>query len=152
RIAIRRKRGGSVKLIQSFLTDPDERLMRMAAREIIRRRPADFENPLLQMMTSAPESVRRVISRAIGQVGFDLFWSRFDRLDRPRRKQAGRAMLKLLPDAVVRLGRRLTGPDADGRLKAMQIAQELGLNSQLRNQLLQLCTDPNAKVRSKAVS
>lgn len=152
RIAIRRKRGGSVKLIQSFLTDPDERLMRMAAREIIRRRPADFENPLLQMMTSAPESVRRVISRAIGQVGFDLFWSRFDRLDRPTRKQAGRAMLKLLPDAVVRLGRRLTGPDADGRLKAMQIAQELGLNSQLRNQLLQLCTDPNAKVRSKAVS
>jgi HEAT repeat protein len=151
RIAIRRKRGGSVKLIQAFLTDPDERLIRMAAREIIRRRPADFENHLLQMMTSAPESVRRVISRAIGQVGFDLFWARFDRLDKPTRKQAGRAMLKLLPDAAVRLGRRLAAPDIDGRLKAMQMAQELGLSEHLRGQLLQLCTDANAKVRSKAI-
>jgi hypothetical protein len=126
--------------------------MRMAAREIIRRRPADFENVLLQMMTSAPESVRRVISRSIGQVGFDLFWSRFDRLDRATRKQAGRAMLKLLPDAVLRLGRRLGAPDIDGRIKAMQITQELGLSDQLRSQLIQLCTDPNAKVRSKAIS
>jgi len=56
RVGIKRKRGASVKLIQSYLTDPDERLMRMAAREIIRRKPADYENMLLQMMTSAPES------------------------------------------------------------------------------------------------
>lgn len=152
RIAIRRKRGSSVKLIQSFLTDPDERLMRMAAREIIRRRPADFENILLQLMTSAPESVRRVVSRSIGQVGFDLFWSRFDRLDRPTRKQAGRAMLKLLPDAVLRLGRRLSSGEVEHQLKAMQIAQELNLSDQLRSQLLTLCTDVSPKVRSKAIS
>ncbi len=151
RVAIRRKRGASVKLIQSYLTDPDERLMRMAAREIIRRKPSDFENVLLQMMTSAPESVRRVISRSIGQVGFDLFWMRFDRLDRGTRKQAGRAMLKLLPDATLRLGRRLVSGSIDDQLKAMQIAQELGLSDQLRTQLMSLCTHLNPKIRSKAI-
>src|SRR5262249_50426625 len=109
RIAAARPRGPAVQLLKAPLTDPDEALLRMAAREIIRRRPTDFENTLLQQMTSAPESVRKVISRSIGQVGFEHFWQRFDRMDRNTRRQAGRAMLKILPDALQRLARRLNG-------------------------------------------
>jgi hypothetical protein len=124
----------------------------MAAREIVRRRPTDFENILLQLMTTAPDSVRRVISRSIGQVGFDHFWMRFDRLDPSTRRSAGRAMLKILPDAVQRLGRRLgTGP-IEQRLKAMQVAQDLDLGDALKAQLLPLCQHPHPKVRSKAVA
>lgn len=152
RVAMRRRRGSSVQLLRSFLNDPDERLMRMAAREIVRRRPMDFENMLLQLMTGAPESVRKVISRAIGQSGFEQFWVRFDRMDRATRKQAGRAMLKLLPDAMQRLTKRLqTGP-IDQAIKAMQIVQELGLTEALRNVLIPMCQHPHAKVRSKAVN
>ncbi|HSI32266.1 MAG TPA: HEAT repeat domain-containing protein [Tepidisphaeraceae bacterium] len=151
RLAARRPRGASCQLLRSFLTDPDERLVRLAAREIVRRRPADFENMLLQLMTGAPESVRRVVSRAIGQAGFENFWHRFDRLDKSTRKSAGRAMLKMLPDAVQRLQRRLAAGAIPDRLKAMQMAQELGLAELLRPTILQLCTDVNAKVRSKAV-
>jgi HEAT repeat protein len=152
RVAMRRRRGSSVQLLRSLLNDPDERIMRMAAREIVRRRPMDFENMLLQLMTNAPESVRKVISRAIGQSGFDQFWTRFDRMDRATRKQAGRAMLKLLPDAMQRLTKRLqTGP-IDQAIKAMQIVQELGLSEALRNVLIPMCQHPHAKVRSKAVN
>ena len=153
RIALRRpRRGSSALLLKAFLSDSDERLVRMAARDIVRRKPQDFENMLLQLMVGAPESVRRVVARSIGQSGFDQFWQRFDLLDRSTRKQAGKAMLKVLPDAGPRLGRRLlTGPLSD-RLKAMQIAHELDLCDALRPQLLQLCQDPNAKLRSKAVS
>jgi HEAT repeat protein len=153
RIALRRpRRGSSVQLLRSFLADPDERLVRMAARDIVRRRPMDYENMLLQLMTGAPESVRRVVARSIGQTGFDQFWQKFDWLDRSTRKQAGKAMLKVLPDAMQRLGRRLlTGPVGE-RVKAMQICQELELGEALRPVLLQLCSDPNAKLRSKAVS
>jgi HEAT repeat protein len=153
RIALRRaRRGSSVQLLRSFLADPDERLVRMAARDIVRRRPIDYENMLLQLMTGAPESVRRVVARSIGQTGFDQFWQKFDWLDRSTRKQAGKAMLKVLPDAMQRLGRRLlTGP-VNERVKAMQICQELELGEPLRPVLLQLCSDPNAKLRSKAVS
>ncbi len=151
RVAMRRRRGSSVQLLRSFLNDPDERLMRMAAREIVRRRPMDFENMLLQLMTNAPESVRKVISRAIGQSGFDQFWTRFDRMDKATRKQAGRAMLKLLPDALQRLTKRLqTGP-VDQAIKAMQIVQELGLTEVLKTVLIPMCQHPHAKVRSKAV-
>src|SRR6185295_19379000 len=147
-----RKRGSSVALLQQFLGDADERLVRMAAREIVRRRPPEFETILLQRMTSAAPSVRRVIARAIGQAGFEHYWQRFDRLPRAVRKQAGRAMFKILPDALQRLQRRLTDGPVEQRIKAMQMAQELGVADALRQTLVQLCTDPNPKLRSKAVS
>jgi HEAT repeat protein len=152
RIAMRRKRGASVSLIKSLLTDPDEQIMRMAAREIMRRKPADFENMLLKMMTSATPSVRRVIGRAIGQAGFDNFWNRFDRIDKATRKQAGKAMLKLLPDAIQRLQRRALAGSPDQRVKSLQIVQELGIADPMQDTLIQLCADPNPRVRSKAVT
>ena len=82
---------------RSRLSDSDERLARMAAREIIRRRPQDYENTLLQMMTTAPESVRRVISRSIGQVGFEQFWQRFDQMDRATRMVSAMARGAAVP-------------------------------------------------------
>lgn len=151
RIAMRRKKTASINFIRFLLTDPDERLMRLAAREIVRRRPADFENMLLQLMTNAPPTVRRVVSRAIGHAGFEQFWQRFDRLDRATRKQAGRAMLKLLADAPQRLSRRLSAGPMEQRLKALQITQELGLAQTLRDAVVSLANHIHPRVRSKAV-
>ena len=152
RLAMRRRRGASVQLIKSYLSDPDERLVRLAARELVRRRPPDYENVLLPLMTTAPLSVRKVISRALGHAGFEQFWSRFDRMDKPTRRQAGRAMLKLLPDGLQRLARRLEGGPVDSRTKALQIVQELGLVPQLQASITPLTQHQNARVRSKAVS
>ena len=152
RIAIRRKRGASVEPLRALLADPDERIVRMAAREIVRRKPPDFENTLLKLMTSAGPALRRVISRAVGQAGFDGFWQRFDRLDKTTRKQAGKAMLKLLPDALVRLQRRASAGPVEQRVKALQIVQELGVAEPFRETLIQLCADPNPRIRSKAVT
>ncbi len=151
-IAARRKKGASVAFLRAMLNEADERLVRMAAREIVRRRPADFENMLLQLMTTAPESVRGVIARAVGQSGFEQFWTRFDKLDRSTRRQAGRAMLKLLPDAPNRLAKRLLSGPMEQRIKAMQITQELKLAEQLKEPLIANCSDPNPRLRSKAVS
>lgn len=152
RVAIRRKRGGATGFLQSFLADPDERLVRMAAREIARRRSHDYESILLQNLSAAPDSVRRVISRAIGQAGFEHFWDRYDRLPKATRKQAGKAMFKILPDALQRLQRKLAGGPLDQRLKAMQVTMELGLGEALKTTLIQLAADPNARLRSKAVT
>lgn len=152
RVGMRRRRGASTEPIRALLNDPDERIVRMAAREIVRRKPADAENMLLKLMTSAAPSVRRVIGRAIGQAGFDGFWQRFDRLDKSTRKQAGKAMLKLLPDALQRLQRRTLAGAVEHRVKALQIVQELGVADSLRDTLIQLCADPNPRVRSKAIT
>jgi HEAT repeat protein len=152
RIAILRKRPSSVQFLRSLLGDPDERLMRMAAREIVRRRPPDFENMLLQLMVNAPASVRGVVSRALGHSGFENYWDRFDDLDRATRKHAGRAMMKLLPDAAQRLGRRLIAGPVEQRLKALHMTQELGLAEVLREAVMGLTSHSHPKVRSKAIS
>jgi HEAT repeat protein len=151
RLAMRRPRGASMALIKSFLMDPDERLSRLAVREIVRRRPADFENMLIKLTTTAPESVRRVISRALGEVGFANFWERWDRLDGETRKAAGRAMLKVLSDGLKRLERKIRSGPVDSRIKAISIAQELQVADSLEAVLKQACADPNVKLRSKAV-
>jgi HEAT repeat protein len=152
RVALRRPRGASVGLLRVFLSDPDERLARIAARDIVRRKPADFENILIQVMSGAAPSVRRVISRAVGHAGFEQFWGKFERLDKNTRKAAGRAMLKLMPDGVQRLERRLRSGPADQRLKAITVAQELGMGEALTPALISMCHDPNSKIRSKAVA
>src|SRR5215212_3089234 len=151
RLAMRRPRGASMALIKSFLTDPDERLARLAVREIVRRRPADFENMLIKLTTTASESVRRVISRAVGEVGFANFWERWDRLDGETRKAAGRAMLKVLSDGIKRLERKIRSGPVDSRIKAISIAQELQVGDALEQVLMQACADPNPKLRSKSV-
>lgn len=148
----RRRKGSSAQALRKFLEDPDERLVRLAVREIVRRRPPDFENMLLRLMTNAAPSVRRVISRSIGQSGFDHFWLKFDRLNKPTRKRAGQAMLKLLPDAAQRLQRRLAAGPVEQQLKAMQMVQELGLGASMRSQIIELCGDANPKLRSKAIA
>ena len=61
-------------------------------------------------------------------------------------------MIKLLPDAVGRLERRLASGPPEQRIKAMQMAQELGVSEQLTATLTRLCEDSNPRLRSKAVS
>ncbi|MGN6503948.1 MAG: HEAT repeat domain-containing protein [Tepidisphaeraceae bacterium] len=141
----------SMELLRKMLADADEQIVRVAARELIRRRPPGYENVLLQRMTQGPDSVRRVIGRAIGHIGFEQFWTRFDRMEKDVRRQAGRAMLKLVQDAPQRLGRYLVGGSVPERLQAMQVIQELELTESFRPALSQLCANANAKLRSKAV-
>jgi hypothetical protein len=151
RIACRR-RASQGMLVKGFLNDPDERLARMAAREMIRRRPVDSENTLLQRLSTAPDSVRRVIGRAVGQSGFEQFWNRYEKLEKTTRKQAGKAMLKLLPDSMTRLAKKLASGPMEQRLRAMQMIQELKLAEAMAESLLAICSDPSPRLRSRAIS
>lgn len=151
RHVIRRPRGASLTLLRRFLDDPDQTIQRIATREIVRRKPADYNSVLLGLMKIAPESVRKVASRAISASAFDQFYERFERLDVATRARAGKAVFKLLPDAPMRLGRRLrTGPP-EQRIKALTVAHELEQVNILRDDILGLTSHENAKVRSKAV-
>jgi HEAT repeat protein len=152
RLAAQRRRGASVQFLKGFLTDPDERLARIAAREMIRRRPPDYEGMLLTRLPTATVSLARVISRALGHAGFEQFWERFDTLDPITRKNAGSAMMKILPGSGGRLARRLSSGPVEHRLRAIQMVQDLGLVPEMRQLLASLTEHANPKVRSRAVS
>lgn len=152
RIAMSRPQGASLTLLRRFLDDPDERLQRMAAREIVRRKPVDYSGVLLGLMKTAPESVRKVASRAISAGAFESFYERFDKLEAATRVRAGKAVLKLLPDGVARLGRKLRSGDSDARIKALTVTQELAAAKSLREPVLALTSHEDARVRSKAIA
>ena len=61
-------------------------------------------------------------------------------------------MMKLLPDAAQRLGRRLIAGPVEHRLKALHMTQELGLAEVLREAVMGLTSHSHPKVRSKAIS
>lgn len=149
RVAAARPRQTSTNLLKAMLDDSDERLVRIAVRELVRRRPPDFENVLLKRMTSGTDSVRRVISRAVGHAGFATFWDRFDSMSPSARAAAGRVMLKIVPDAPIRIARYLNGSPEE-RVRAMQALQELGLADQFKDIIERLCGHASPKVRSKA--
>lgn len=151
RAAMARPRGASVQVVREMLHDPDERVRRMAAREIARRRPVGYQGMLMAAMGGAAPSVRRVIGRAVGESGFQAFWRRYDRLDERTRRTAGRAVLKVVPDAARRLAALLTSGPTGQRLRAMQLSQEGRLVEDLREVVLRLGDDADARVRSKAV-
>jgi HEAT repeat protein len=151
RIAMGRSRGAPTTLLRRFLDDPDESLQRIAAREFVRRRPLDYSSVLLGLMKTAPTSVRRVASRAISASAFDHFYDRYEKLEEATRLRAGRAVFKLLPDAVGRLARKMKTGEPEQRIKALSMARELELADELKEVILALVKHENPKVRSKAV-
>jgi HEAT repeat protein len=141
----------STALLRLLVNDADPYVARIAVRALARAKPRDLEQALLPLLNGSCESVRRVISRLVGQNGFDVFWERFDKMDRTLRQTAGRAMLKLLPDAIDRLRRHLTSGPPEQRVRALQIVQELDLTGSYAQELVDLCAHSSPRVRSKAV-
>ena len=147
-----RRRGTSVALFRAYLDDPSEQLVRLAVRELVRRRPPEVDTFLLQRISSLPADARRVAARAVGQTGFEQLWANYPRMDKVKRKAAGRALVKLLPDAPLRLGRKLAATATqDDKLRALSMAHDLKMADGVRGPVMALCTDPSPRVRSKAV-
>jgi HEAT repeat protein len=151
RVVMSRPRGASVHMLKDMLRDSDERVRRMAAREIARRRPVGYQNVLMQAVGGATPSVRRVIGRAVGEAGFRAFWRKYDRLEANVRQSAGRVVVRIVPDATRKLSAMLSGGDAQERIKVLQLARETDLIEGLRPVVMRLFDDPDARVRSKAV-
>jgi HEAT repeat protein len=96
--------------------------------------------------------VRQVVGRAVGEAGFRAFWKKYDKLDDKTRKSAGRAVVKILPDATRRVASLLTRGSSEDRVRAIRMARETELIEGLRPVVERLCKDHDANVRSSAVS
>lgn len=151
RAVMARPRGASVHLLKEMLRDADERIRRMAAREIARRRPVGYQNILMGAVAGATPSVRQVIGRAVGESGFRAFWRKYDRMEEKQRKSAGRVVVRIVPDAARKLSAMLTSGPAGERIRVLQLARETDLVEEIRPAVMRLLADPDARVRSKAV-
>ena len=108
--------------------DADGHVRRMAVRRLARRaaeRDAAAESALLRRLADGDADLRRA-GRAGVAATFEALWRRLDDLTPDRRRSAGRAVLKLLPDAGDRLRRLATGGPADRRLRGAAVRRRFG--------------------------
>ena len=122
-------RSGTIALLETLLDDPAEPVARAAAQGLIRCRSkgaAGIDAMLLRRLPTAGPTVRHLIARAAGRGAFESFWEKADGLPEAARRSAGRALVKLLPDAAAALWRH---DDPRVRARAVQTlgtADELG--------------------------
>ena len=143
--------GASLRLLGRLLTSDEERLARMAARGLSRQGSHLAEAQLVRHAAVAPESVRGVIARAVGLRSFHSYWNRFYSIPEETRATAGRALLKLVPDAMALIRCRILSGPVDERVKALAVVSELQCAPQVREAIVSCCDASDARLRSKAV-
>ena len=159
--------GAPLSVLETMAGDPDERVARMALRQMGRRvrgsvrsiGPAagsgsigasqQLERAFLRACSRAPKSVRASAAATLGR-SFDAFWRKCDSLTPAARVAAGQALAKLLPDLPQRLARLAGSGATASRSKALQLASDLSLAPAIADAVVAGCRDSDPRLRSKA--
>ncbi len=83
---------------------------------------------------------------------FEEYWARFDRMTPDQRVAVGRRLVNADATLPGLLGRHLQDADPGQRVRALRIIVVLGLAGSFSEQLYKLSHDPDAEVRSAAIS
>lgn len=137
-------------LLRSMAAQADSELAAIARYELARRKPAEYPprvlRPAAQSTAGSSAAEPAVIST------FDEYWLAFDRLPDAQRLLAGQQLMAQDRLNRATLGRRLAGPEAADRVRALRIARLLGLTAELEDAIYRLSHDPDADIRSAAIA
>ena len=117
----------STDTLRQVLAWDDEEFSEAALVELLRRSPPDLPALVVQQLVSRSPRVRQLAAQHAASYSFERYWHAFDDLPPDARVSAGRAVLKLVPDFVDRLVRKLEGGRSDEILRVLQAADDLNL-------------------------
>ena len=138
-------------VIASYCNDSEPRIIRIAVGQLIRFKYPRLPKLLASLVQSKHEQVRRVASRRLAPVGFDRLWQGWPRLNRVRRTEAGRALLKINPNFHQMLADKLLVQDRATRLRALSMICNLNQGSFFTAALAQLTEHDDGHIASAAV-
>ena len=144
-------------LLAQLARQQDALTARVATRDLKRRRP---EIEARTLPDSTKSTGQGSVSTSPGTSGvapgthpdWSALWNRFELLDPEQQAAAARQLRTRARDWLVPLRARLAAGQADIRLRALRIAKMLGLIKELDEQTYRLAHDPDATVRSFAVT
>ncbi|HUW83826.1 MAG TPA: hypothetical protein VMZ31_13640 [Phycisphaerae bacterium] len=136
--------------LRQVLAWDDEEFTEAALVELLRRSPPDLPALVIQQLTSRSPRVRQLAAQHAASYSFERYWQAFDDLPPDARVSAGRAVLKLVPDFVDRLVRKLEEGRSDEILRALQAADDLNLLKSLSSTLARLERHHSQSVRAAA--
>ena len=144
-------------LLGQLARQPDAITARVAARELERRDPEAHArrgaaSPESAGQTSASSTAGTAPTPPGAHPDWSALWDRFELLNPEQQAAAAQQLRARAADWLVPLRARLAAGQADIRLRALRIAKVLGLIKELDEQTYRLAHDPDATVRSFALT
>ncbi len=129
-----------------------ESVVLMSLIQLIRRNHPHLPALLGEHLNSPWPRVLKLARRYYQNIAFTCYWEKFDVLDQEHRRQAGRAVYKIDPEARLRWKKIVGDPSPLQRLKAVRMVRSLGQAGDCVSELIRLARDEDRMVRSCAVA
>jgi len=142
---------GGFQPIERALADTDDGVRLAAAQALVDLAHKDRTALLTPLLGAACDELRAFAMREIGKVSFARFLRHYDAMDEKARQVVARALAKIDPSMLDRLGEEIGSPDPARRLKALRMIEFVEAEAQLQEPLLELLHDPDRRVRATAV-
>jgi HEAT repeat protein len=137
--------------IERAVADADDGVRLAAAQALVDLAHKARTALLTPLLGAACEELRAFAMREIGKVSFARFLRHYDAMDEKSRQVVARALAKIDPSMLDRLGEEIGSSDPDRRLKALRMIEFVEAEAQLHEPLRELLHDPDKRVRATAV-
>ncbi len=139
------------QLVLQALQDPDPQVQAAAVSQVRRRNIPGALSILVEALDSPLAPVRRAAAAALPEFQFSRYLGSFDTLDDVSRESTGRMVVKVDPQALVKLRQEMQAKARSRRLRAVEMALAMGVVPQVQGTLIQLLQDEDHLVRVEAV-
>ena len=140
----------SNELVLAALKDQDAEVQAAAVRQLRDRHIPGALAMLMQLVNSPLEPVCRAAREALSEFSFDNYLARFDALDAAERHTTGVRVARIDEQALTRLREELASPGRRKRLRAIEMAEAMGLVPQAADALVARLNDEDHLVRAAA--
>jgi HEAT repeat protein len=137
-------------LVVRALDDPDAEVQAHALVQLRHRGIPNAMPRLIEMVDSPHAVVRDAVRTQLDEFRLERYLAAFDTLDEEVRRSTGELILKIDPEALVRLVEEMSARARSRRLRAVGAAQAMGVADQLQQPLVELLADEDHMVRTEA--
>jgi len=140
----------SNELVLSALNDDDVEVKAAATRQLRQRHIPGAMARLIELVDSPHEAVRNAARESLGEFSIDNYLGRYETLDNDARRTTGALVARIDQQTVPRLKDELASLIRRRRLRAIEVAEALGVIPQVADALVERLEDEDHMVRAAA--
>jgi HEAT repeat protein len=139
-------------LVVAALGDSDPGVVAAATRQLRRRRAPGAMEKLVAMLDSPEVEVREAARSSLSEFSFARYQASFDGLDPAVRRNTGKLVLKVDPNALPRLTEMLSSASVAVKRRALEMTAAMGATANVCDLLIALADDQDLMVRVDALN
>ncbi len=140
----------SNELVLAALVDPDGEVQAAAARQLRDRHIPGTMAKLIELVSSPHPAVRAAARESLAEFSFENYIARYETLDDDVRRQTGALVAMVDPNALMRLKQEMASLVRRRRLRAIEMADVMGVTARVADALIERLDDEDHLVRAAA--